>query len=40
MEVAFRDTVHEAKERGQTIFLSSHILSEVEAALRPGGDPA
>ena len=30
MEVAFRDTVHEAKERGQTIFLSSHILSEVE----------
>ena len=31
MEVAFRDTVHEAKERGQTIFLSSHILSEVEA---------
>ena len=31
MEVAFRQTVHEAKERGQTIFLSSHILSEVEA---------
>jgi ABC-2 type transport system ATP-binding protein len=31
MEVAFRETVHEAKERGQTIFLSSHILSEVEA---------
>jgi ABC-2 type transport system ATP-binding protein len=31
MEVAFRDCVHEAKERGQTIFLSSHILSEVEA---------
>jgi polyether ionophore transport system ATP-binding protein len=31
MEVTFRDTVHEAKERGQTIFLSSHILSEVEA---------
>lgn len=31
MEVAFRTTVHEAKERGQTIFLSSHILSEVEA---------
>ena len=31
MEAAFRDTVHEAKERGQTIFLSSHILSEVEA---------
>jgi ABC-2 type transport system ATP-binding protein len=30
MEVAFRDTVLEAKERGQTIFLSSHILSEVE----------
>ena len=31
MEVAFRDTVTEAKERGQTVFLSSHILSEVEA---------
>jgi ABC-2 type transport system ATP-binding protein len=31
MEVAFRETVNEARERGQTIFLSSHILSEVEA---------
>ena len=31
MEVAFRETVSEAKERGQTVFLSSHILSEVEA---------
>jgi ABC-2 type transport system ATP-binding protein len=31
MEVAFRDTVHEARERGQTVLLSSHILSEVEA---------
>jgi ABC-2 type transport system ATP-binding protein len=31
MEVAFRDCVKEAKERGQTVFLSSHILSEVEA---------
>jgi ABC-2 type transport system ATP-binding protein len=31
MEVAFRDTVQEAKQRGQTVFLSSHILSEVEA---------
>jgi ABC-2 type transport system ATP-binding protein len=31
MEVAFRDTVQEARERGQTVFLSSHILSEVEA---------
>ncbi len=31
MEVAFRESVHEAKDRGQTIFLSSHILSEVEA---------
>jgi polyether ionophore transport system ATP-binding protein len=31
MEMAFRQTVLEAKERGQTIFLSSHILSEVEA---------
>ncbi|HXY44135.1 MAG TPA: ABC transporter ATP-binding protein [Acidimicrobiales bacterium] len=31
MEQAFRRCVHEARERGQTIFLSSHILSEVEA---------
>ena len=31
MEMAFRESVHEAKERGQTIFLSSHILTEVEA---------
>jgi ABC-2 type transport system ATP-binding protein len=31
MEQAFRGTVAEAKERGQTVFLSSHILSEVEA---------
>jgi ABC-2 type transport system ATP-binding protein len=31
MEVAFRQTVLEAKEQGQTVFLSSHILSEVEA---------
>jgi ABC-2 type transport system ATP-binding protein len=31
MEVAFRDTMHEAKQRGQSVFLSSHILSEVEA---------
>ena len=31
MEVAFRDTVEEARQRGQTVFLSSHMLSEVEA---------
>jgi ABC-2 type transport system ATP-binding protein len=31
MEQAFRHSVYEAKERGQTVFLSSHILSEVEA---------
>src|SRR4029078_13701573 len=31
MEMAFRRTVLEAKERGQTVFLSSHVLSEVEA---------
>jgi ABC-2 type transport system ATP-binding protein len=31
MEVAFRESVHEAKARGQAAFLSSHILSEVEA---------
>ncbi len=31
MEQAFRLCVHEAKERGQSVLLSSHILSEVEA---------
>jgi ABC-2 type transport system ATP-binding protein len=31
MEQAFRETVLEAKENGQTVFLSSHILDEVEA---------
>ncbi len=31
MEVAFRECVLEARERGQCVFLSSHILSEVEA---------
>ena len=31
MEQAFRTCIHEAHERGQTVFLSSHILSEVEA---------
>jgi len=31
MEVAFRQSVLEAKGRGQTVFLSSHILTEVEA---------
>jgi ABC-2 type transport system ATP-binding protein len=31
MEVAFRECVHEAVDHGQTVFLSSHILSEVEA---------
>jgi len=31
MEQSFRHCIHEVKERGQTVFLSSHILSEVEA---------
>lgn len=31
MEQAFRHSIREARDRGQTIFLSSHILSEVEA---------
>ncbi len=31
MEVVFREAVLEAKGRGQTIFLSSHLLGEVEA---------
>jgi ABC-2 type transport system ATP-binding protein len=31
MEQVFQTCVREARERGQTVFLSSHILSEVEA---------
>lgn len=31
MEVTFRECVQEARGRGQAVFLSSHILSEVEA---------
>jgi polyether ionophore transport system ATP-binding protein len=31
MEQAFRVSIREAKDRGQTVFLSSHVLSEVEA---------
>jgi ABC-2 type transport system ATP-binding protein len=31
MERAFRECVEESRKRGQTVFLSSHILSEVEA---------
>jgi ABC-2 type transport system ATP-binding protein len=31
MEQAFRLSISEAKENGQTVFLSSHVLSEVEA---------
>ena len=31
MEQAFRVCINEAHQRGQTVFLSSHILSEVEA---------
>jgi ABC-2 type transport system ATP-binding protein len=31
MEQRFRECIAEAKRRGQTVFLSSHILSEVEA---------
>jgi polyether ionophore transport system ATP-binding protein len=31
MEVEFQKCVREARDRGQTVFLSSHILSEVEA---------
>ncbi len=31
MEQAFRHSVGEARDRGQTVFLSSHTMSEVEA---------
>ena len=36
MEQAFRHSVAEARDAGQTVFLSSHILSEVEALARAG----
>ena len=39
MEQAFRHSVQEAKDRGQTVFLSSHILSEVEALCDRVGIP-
>ncbi len=32
MEQTFRSCLREAQQRGQTVFLSSHILAEVEAA--------
>ena len=35
MEHEFRLAIAEAKKRGQTVFLSSHILSEVEALCDP-----
>jgi ABC-2 type transport system ATP-binding protein len=31
MEAAFRESIEEERERGRTVLLSSHILSEVEA---------
>jgi ABC-2 type transport system ATP-binding protein len=31
MEQAFRHCIREARDRGQSVFLSSHIMSEVEA---------
>jgi ABC-2 type transport system ATP-binding protein len=31
MEQTFRHCIHEARDRGQTVFLSSHMMSEVEA---------
>src|SRR5215475_691961 len=31
MEAAFRDCIEEERDRGRTVLLSSHILSEVEA---------
>jgi ABC-2 type transport system ATP-binding protein len=39
MEMAFRECVKEAKVRGQSVFLSSHILSEVEAVCDRVGIP-
>lgn len=40
MEMVFRECAQEAKARGQTVFLSSHVLSEVEALCDRVGIPA
>ena len=40
MEQAFQECVREAREHGQTVFLSSHILSEVEALCDRGASCA
>ena len=40
MEQVFRVCVHEARNRGQTVLLSSHVLSEVGGSVRSGGDAA
>ena len=34
------DLVREAKQQGQTVIFSGHVLAEVEARLRSGGDPS
>ncbi len=31
MDAVFREAVHDFRDRGRTLFLASHILSEVEA---------
>jgi ABC-2 type transport system ATP-binding protein len=31
MELTFQECIFEAKKQGKTVFLSSHILAEVEA---------
>jgi ABC-2 type transport system ATP-binding protein len=36
MEVAFRDCIAEAQQRGQTVFLSSHMCCAVTPAPSPG----
>ena len=35
MEEVFQDCIREIRAEGRTVLLSSHILAEVEAALRP-----
>ena len=40
MEQEFRRCIDEARRRGQTVLLSSHILSEAEALCDRLGDPA
>ncbi|HEY0699763.1 MAG TPA: AAA family ATPase [Micromonospora sp.] len=37
MQQEFLAMVRDARDAGQTVFMSSHVLTEVQAGRRPGG---